>query len=124
MRGAGLHVQDRQHFFQLAARVMRQILVDHARGKASEKRGGETKFVRLTYNEGAEPVGAIDALALEEALTELAGLDARKVRLIELRFFAGLTTDEASDVLGVSRATAADDWQFARAWLLRKLGGR
>ena len=124
VRGGGIHVQDRKHFFLLAARIMRQILVDHARGKGRDKRGGGHERVTLTHDRAVEPADGIDALALDEALGRLAVSDERKVRLIELRFFAGLTTEESAEVLGVSRATAADDWHFARAWLLRELGER
>lgn len=114
-------VRDRQHFFALAATVMRQILVDHARGKQREKRGGDWQRVSLTGVMLGSAVSPVDLLALDEALQRLAAIDASRARLVELRFFAGLDEGEAADVLQISRATASRAWRFARAWLIREL---
>jgi RNA polymerase sigma factor (TIGR02999 family) len=114
-------VQDRRHFIALVARAMRQALIDHARGRDSRKRGGDR--LRVTLHDAALSVSseAIDVLALDEALSRLAGLDARKCRVVELRFFGGLTFAESADVLGVSPKTVEADWYAARAWLRREL---
>ena len=114
---------DRSHFLALASRVMRQILVDHERARRAGKRGGAME--RLTLSEAAtDGLSAdLDVLALEEALTELAALSADKARLIELRFYGGLTETEAADVMGISRASATRQWRLVRAWLSRKLTG-
>lgn len=113
----------RAQFFALASKVMRNIVIDHARSSNSLKRGGGWK--RTGAERLASPsVSAFEPaelLALDEALTQLAGLDERKAKLVELRFFGGLSQDEASEMLGVARSTAASDWRFARAWLLSKL---
>jgi RNA polymerase sigma factor (TIGR02999 family) len=106
---------DRGHFFATAATAMRQIRIDQARRKKTQKRGGNVQ--RLELNEVAAPASDDEVLALDEALIQLAALDARKAQLVELRFFAGLTNDQAAAVLGVSPTTADRDWAFARAWL-------
>jgi RNA polymerase sigma factor (TIGR02999 family) len=111
--------RDRTHFFAFASRVMRRILVDHARAHRAAKRSGW----KVTLTPGVE-VGErkdLDIIALDAALDELALMDARQARLVELRFFAGLTIDETADVLGVGAATVARDWATARAWLYRRL---
>lgn len=116
--------QGRAQFLALAARSMRQILVDHARARDARKRGGDR--VRVTLgDESAGELGApeLDLLDLDDALGELAALDARKAQVVELRFFAGLEMAEIAEVLRVGHTTAEDDWYFARAWLRRKLGG-
>lgn len=101
---------------------MRQILVDHARARAAQKRGGD--WVRVTLSGAAAATEAldVDVLALDEALRHLATLDERKARVVELRFFGGLTTAEAAEEVGVSPKTAEADWYFARAWLRDRLG--
>jgi RNA polymerase sigma factor (TIGR02999 family) len=114
----------RQQFFAVAASAMRSILVDHARGKGRLKRGGE--FRRISLDQAENSASAADdstVLAVDEAMTKLAGLDERKARLVELRFFGGLSCDEAADALGIARSTAAEDWRMARAWLYRELQG-
>lgn len=117
----------RTHFFAVAARFMRRILVDIARRQRSEKRGGGATLVGL---DNAMAVGMppdIDILALNEALDELAAMDPRSCRVVELRFFVGLTTEEAATALDVSRATVERDWTIAKAWLRQHLsadGGR
>ena len=113
--------QNRTHFFAIASQMMRRILVDGARSRRTAKRSG--RWARVTLDEGAKVMGpvAIDVLDLDTALTRLAAVDPRKCRLAELRFFAGLSTGEAAQALGVSEATADRDWQAARAWLLKEL---
>lgn len=119
-----IRFSSRNQFFVLAARAMRSILVDHARTKNRAKRGGGLKRLSIDV---AEPAGrernVVDMLALDEALGELAGLDDGQARLVELRFFAGLTAEHAAEVLGISRSTAAQEWRLARAWLKRRLKG-
>ena len=117
----GVRCVDRRHFVGLAAHVMRRLLVDHARDKGRMKRGGDQR--RVTFAEVAE-LGIEkppDVLAVDEALVALGEVDPRKARLVELRFFGGLTIDEAADVLGIGRATAVREWRRARAWLHRTL---
>ena len=111
---------DKTHFQAVAARVMRQILVDHAWQRATQKRGGEWQRVTLSSGVLGEKSN-IDFLALDEALTQLAALDARKAQVVELRFFGGLTTAEAAEQLGIAAKTAEADWYFARAWLRKQL---
>lgn len=106
---------DRAHFFAAAATAMRHIRIDQARRKKTQKRGGDVQ--RLELDEVAAPTPDDELLALDEALTQLAAQDARKAQLVELRFFAGLTNDQAAAVLGISPTTADRDWAFARAWL-------
>lgn len=113
--------QNRSHFFALAATLIRRILVDHARRRASLKRGGGAGPVTLT-GLPATDAGELDVLELHEALDELASLDLRQARLVELRFFAGLTMEEAAAEIGVSKRTAEADWTMARSWLRAKLG--
>jgi RNA polymerase sigma factor (TIGR02999 family) len=117
--------RSRLQFFALASKAMRNILIDHARGKNRQKRGGDADripmhTVLLQAAEGAEP---IDAIALDDALSRLAELDERKAKIVELRFFGGLTSEQAADLLGIARSTAADDWRFAKAWLSKELRG-
>ncbi len=114
-------LQDRRHFIGLVARSMRQVLVDHARARGSLKRGGDRLRVTLHASALHTPTTAVDVLALDDALTELARLDARKSRVVELRFFGGLTSAEVGDVLGIATKTADADWYAARAWLRRAL---
>jgi len=114
-------VRDRTHLFALAARLMRQILVDQARRKNARKRGGEVKIVGLEGVTTATDPPAIDVLALDEALTELASVDPHLCQVVEVKFFAGLTIAEMADALSVSAATAVRDWTVARAWLYQRL---
>ena len=118
--------ESRTQFFAIAAQAMRRILVDHARTRQRAKRGGGAALVTLTdaAPDGAgafTDVGGVDALALDEALTRFAALDPGKARLVELRFFAGLSIPEAAAALGVSPATVGREWAVARAWLRREL---
>lgn len=115
----------RDHFLALAARVMRHVLVDHARGRNRLKRGGGANArVALTVAEGDRPreTPPEELLAVHEAIGKLERLDERKARLVELRFFGGLSEADAARVLGISRATASTDWRFTRAWLANELG--
>jgi RNA polymerase sigma factor (TIGR02999 family) len=120
----GVEWQSRAHFFGVAGKAMRSILVDHARARGAVKRGGGVRQLTLGAAGGAtraEP--AVDVLALDEALRRLADLDPEQSRLVELRFFAGLGIEETAKVLGVSPATVKRQWRVARAWLKRELSG-
>jgi RNA polymerase sigma factor (TIGR02999 family) len=114
-------LQNRTHFFAMAARLMREILVDHARRKNALKRGGGVTVVGLDGARAAAEPASVDVLALDEALTDLASLDERLCQVVELRFFAGLSIAETVEALGVSSATVERDWTFAKAWLLERL---
>jgi RNA polymerase sigma factor (TIGR02999 family) len=109
--------QGRAHFFATASRVMRHILVDHARARVADRRGGIQKQVTLSDVLISSKRGMIDALALDEALERLTTFDARQGRIVELHFFGGLTVEEIAFVLGVSGRTVKRDWGMARAWL-------
>jgi len=113
--------ESRTHFYAVAAMAMRQIMIDHARYHAREKRGGDA--ARVTLADVAAPVSGpdVDALALAEALERLAALSERQARIVEMRYFAGLTVDEVAEALGVSRRTVEADWTFAKAWLKAEL---
>lgn len=111
----------RGHFFGAAAIAMRRILVERARARAREKRGGDRRRVTLDEACAVEEAPSLDLLALDEALERLAAHDERKSRLVLLRYFAGLELDEAAAALGVSVSTAKADWAYARAWLLREM---
>ena len=120
--GADVDWQDRRHFFAAAARLMRQILVDHARHRdAAKRQGGER--VTLSSLDPPDPRNAIDLLALDQALSALEGLDERKARVVELRVFAGLEFAEIGELMDLSRATLDREGRAARAWLLHALGG-
>jgi RNA polymerase sigma factor (TIGR02999 family) len=113
--------QDRAHFFAMAARLMRRILVDVARSRGYQKRGGGAKQVSFTEALEVAEGQATDVVALNDALEALADVDERKSRVVELRFFGGLSIEETAEVLNVSRETAKRDWKFAKMWLLRYL---
>ena len=113
--------ESRAHFFGTAARAMRQILVDHARRRNAAKRGGGQERVTLDSGIAAEDSVTAEVLDLNDALEKLSSHDGDLARLVELRFFAGLTLDETADALGVSRRKAAKDWSVARLWLQREL---
>jgi RNA polymerase sigma-70 factor, ECF subfamily len=113
--------QSRAHFFGVAAKAMRSVLVDHARAQRAAKRGGGAAQVTLADVDAVAPEPAVDVLALEEALTRLATFDPRKGQLVELRYFGGLGIEETAVVLGVSSATVKREWVLARAWLRREL---
>ena len=117
--------QSRSHFFNLYSRLMRQVLVDHARRKRSLKRGGDATFVQLDAQVG-DPRGSaspVDILSLNESLEQLGALAPRQVRVFELRYFGGLKHDEVARILGVSERTAKNDWQGAKMWLADSLFG-
>jgi len=109
--------QSRAHFFGIAAQVMRHILIDHARGHTSEKRGGGKRPVPLEEALIFTPEKSLELLRLDESLQRLAELDPRQGRVVELRFFGGLTVEETADVLGVSPKTVKREWSMAKAWL-------
>jgi RNA polymerase sigma factor (TIGR02999 family) len=113
--------RDRAQLFGMAARLMREILVDHARRRAAGKRGGPVTKVGLLDAVAAPEVAIVDILALDEALAELSARDARVSQVVELKFFAGLTIDETALALQVSPATVERDWTVARAWLHQRL---
>jgi len=113
--------QDRTHFFAIAARLMRRILVDHARRRRSLKRGGAAEAVSLDEAAFVAVESSADLVALDVALNELAVVAGRKSQVVEMRFFGGLTVQETADALGVSPETVMRDWQFAKVWLLRRL---
>jgi RNA polymerase sigma factor (TIGR02999 family) len=115
-------LESRTHFFAMSARLMRQILVDHARRKRAGKRGGGATVVGLDeVVSAAAQTSGVDVLALDEALEALSSFDARQCRVVELRFFAGLKIPEVADALGVSTATVEREWAMAKAWLYRRL---
>ena len=123
LAGAGTPWNDRRHFIGIAARSMRQILVERARARGALKRWGRLDRVSLVESLAMSPNGSTDMLpALDEALSRLERLDPEQARIIELRFFAGLTVEEAADALGISAATLKRRWSLARAWLFRELG--
>jgi RNA polymerase sigma factor (TIGR02999 family) len=113
--------QDRTHFFAVAARVMRNVLVDYAVKRNAEKRGGDRDRVPLRDEDAACEVDLTDVLAVHQALSRLEERDERQARVVECRFFGGLTIEETAEALGVSPATVGRDWRVARAWLNREL---
>lgn len=117
------HWESRRHFFAAAAEAMRRILIDTARRKRTEKHGGQWQRINLDDVDASAGSGTIDLLALDEALTKLAAEDPVKAQLVTLRYFAGMSVQEAADALGISRATADRYWSYARTWLYCELGG-
>jgi RNA polymerase sigma factor (TIGR02999 family) len=115
--------RERQQFYAVSARLMRRVLVDHARSRGARKRGGEAVRITISGTTPAAPSIDLDVLALDMALERLSELDARQARLVELRFFGGLGFEEAAALLEISTATAKRDWVHARAWLFRELSG-
>jgi len=113
--------QNRAHFFAVAAQLMRQILVDHARSHRASKRGGNVYKLALEDAEEQPEVLDVDIVALDEALKSLATLDAQQSRVVELKFFGGLSVEDTAEVLGVSESAVKRDWTTARAWLFREL---
>jgi|SRR5262245_690423 len=113
--------QNRAHFFGIAAQLMRRILIDHARSHRYLKRGGGALKVPLDEAATVIEVRAAELLAVDEALVKLTSIDARKGRIVELRFFGGLTIEETADVMGISTPTVQREWRAARAWLHRTL---
>jgi RNA polymerase sigma factor (TIGR02999 family) len=123
LKDASLSFESRAHFLGIAARAMREILIEHARGRGARKRGGGA--VRLTLDDATAAVAApdVDVLALDEALQRLARLDERHARVVELRYFGGLSVEETAAALDLSPATVKRAWTLARAWLYRELAG-
>jgi RNA polymerase sigma factor (TIGR02999 family) len=113
--------RNRAQFYALAAQGMRRVLVDHARARNADKRAGAWERVTLDDGTAVERPREVDVVALEAALEELQAADPQKVRLVELRFYGGLSIDEAAAALGVSRSTAVRDWRLAKAWLFHRL---
>jgi RNA polymerase sigma factor (TIGR02999 family) len=116
--------QSRAHFFGLASQMIRRILVDHARGRSAAKRGSGA--CKLVLDESIATPGreGLDLAALDDALTSLAAIDPQQSRIVEMRFFGGLSVDETAEVLGISPATLYREWGTARAWLFREMSGR
>jgi RNA polymerase sigma factor (TIGR02999 family) len=112
--------RNRAHFVALAARLMRQILVDHARGHGAAKRGPKQR-VQLDTGMAVAPMRTIDVVELNDALNDLARMDEQQSRIVELRFFGGLTTEETAEVLAISPATVKRDWNVAKSWLTRQM---
>jgi RNA polymerase sigma factor (TIGR02999 family) len=119
-----LNWKNRAHFFGIAAQAMRRILVDHARARHRNKRGGNAENLPLAMAEFAvSEESTVDLIALDEALTRLAQLDERQSRIVELRFFSGLSVEETAEALGISKATVKNEWRTAKAWLFQELNG-
>lgn len=121
VRAGGIRCENRTHFLALCAQMMRRILVDHARHRAYGKRGGNALHVALEDAVLATESRGVEMLALDEALVRLGEVDARKCRVVELRYFGGLTAEETADTLSVSVETVKRDWRMARAWLRGEL---
>ena len=115
--------QDRAHFFAMSARLMRRILVDHARARQSQKRGGATRKISFEESLVVSPERGEDLVALDDALQALAVVDARKCQVVEMRYFGGLSVEESAEALHVSPETVMRDWKLAKVWLLRELSG-
>jgi RNA polymerase sigma factor (TIGR02999 family) len=113
--------RNRAHFYGVAAQIMRRILVDHARARRAEKRGAGWERVPLVEDETPAGAGDVDVLALDEALGRLAAFDSQQERIVELRYFGGLTIDEVAEVVGLSAATVVREWTIAKAWLRAEL---
>lgn len=118
------HFENRSEFFAVAARAMRHILVDHARQKRAAKRGGGVTYISFDEAKGPAPSNAVDIMALDEVLEDLIQQDERQAKVVELRYFCGLTIDETANVLKISPATVSREWNMARAWLRRALRHR
>jgi RNA polymerase sigma-70 factor, ECF subfamily len=115
--------RNRAQFMGVAAGIMRRILINYARDRAAGKRAGNREQISLSLVEASAPSPDVELTDLEDALQRLNTKDARKARVVELKFFGGLTIDEIAEVVGISRATAEREWSFARAWLFNALGG-
>ena len=115
--------ESRAHFLGIAAQLMRRVLVDHARSRGFQKRGGTDRKVPLDDAVLALPASTVDLLALDRALEMLAAVDPRKSRVVEMRYFGGMTVEETAHALGVSPETVKRDWRLAKLWLLRQLEG-
>lgn len=118
------HIEKRSEFFAVAAQAMRRILVDHARRKQAAKRGGGVTYISFDEGKGPPTSNAVDIVALDEVLEDLVQQDERQAKVVELRYFCGLTIDETAKVLKISPATVSREWNMARAWLRRALRHR
>lgn len=116
-----VHWQDRAHFFAIAAKLMRRILVDYARSRRYAKRGGEARQVSFDESAIVSPVKGAEMVAVDEALTDLGTRDARKSKIVELRFFGGLNIEETAEVMGISPTTVQREWRSAKAWLYQAI---
>ena len=121
IRSGGIRCENRLHFLALCSQIIRRILVDHARSRGYAKRGGDAVRVPLDEALGGTTVRAVEVVALDEALQALSRLDARRGRVVELRYFGGLSIEQTAEVLGVSPETTKRDWKIAKAWLFRHL---
>jgi RNA polymerase sigma factor (TIGR02999 family) len=119
--GADVQWTGRSHFMAVAAVAMRRVLVDHARRRSADKRGGGATRVELRDEDAAQTRRDMQVLELDDLLKKLAALDPRRARVVELKYFAGMTNEQIADVMGISRSTAAEDWAVARAWLAAEL---
>ena len=122
-----VHWRNRAHFFGVASELMRRILVDHARGRLAAKRGGGAPQLTLTDADSASDAAVetgVDVLVLNEALEKLAAFDPHQARIVELRYFGGLTIEDTAEALDISPATVKREWAVARVWLRRELGAR
>ena len=117
----GMRWQNRAHFYAVAAQAMRRVLVDHARSRDAAKRGGGANLIGLDEAATAAQMQAANLLALDEALNQLALIDKRKSRIVELRYFGGMSVEETAEVIGVSPVTVMREWSSAKAWLLRAI---
>ena len=124
LHSGGIRCENRSHFLALCSQMIRRILVDHARSRGFAKRGGDAQRVPLDQVLLSAQARGIEVLALDEALKTLARIDARKSRVVELRYFGGLSIEETAEALGVSVDTAKRDWRMARAWLLVELSSK
>jgi RNA polymerase sigma factor (TIGR02999 family) len=124
LHSGGIRCENRSHFLALCSQMIRRILVDHARSRGFAKRGGDAQRVPLDQVLLSAQARGIEVLALDEALEALARIDARKSRVVELRYFGGLSIEETAEALGVSLDTAKRDWRMARAWLLAELSSK
>jgi RNA polymerase sigma factor (TIGR02999 family) len=118
----GMRWENRAHFFGIAARLMRQILVEHARGRQAAKRGGGQYRLSLSKVDRSASRPDVNLVALDEALGRLEAADPQKSRIVELRYFGGLSIEETAEVIGISPATVKRDWKMARAWLRSEIG--
>jgi RNA polymerase sigma factor (TIGR02999 family) len=117
----GMRWQNRAHFYAVAAQAMRRVLVDHARSRQYTKRGGAASIVELDQAAIVAQEQAAEIVALDEALNDLAAIDPRQSKVVELRYFGGMSVEETAEVLGVSGVTVMRDWRAAKAWLLRAI---
>jgi RNA polymerase sigma factor (TIGR02999 family) len=124
VRARGIHCQNRAHFFALCAQMIRRILVDHARTRSYAKRGGDAFRVPLDEALLGTRARGIEVLALNDALDSLSRIDGRKGRVVELRYFGGLSVEETAEVLEISPETVLRDWKMAKTWLFREMTGR